>query len=273
MRFERVDLTADGEAYIETYVADKVGDHTKKALLVIPGGGYGGVCSDREGEPIALAFMKYGFNAFVLHYTVGRKKPFPAQLIEASLAVRHIKENAEKYNIDPDEVFAVGFSAGGHLAGSLGILWKHEAVTAALGALGAPFGCNKPKGVMLIYPVVTSAEPGSYGSLCNLLCTDSPSSAALEAVDLEKQVDSDSVPAFIVHTTTDEVVNVRNSLALADAYSHCGRKFELHIYPDAPHGVALADRITECGNARWVDKSIAKWVEEAAEWAENPKAF
>ena len=74
MRFEKIPLSnEDSEVYLETYVADPIGKFKRKAILVIPGGGYGGVCSDREGEPIAMAFMPYGYNAFVLHYTVGRK--------------------------------------------------------------------------------------------------------------------------------------------------------------------------------------------------------
>ena len=77
--------------YIDTYVADKVGKYTKSAILVIPGGGYSCICSEREGEPIALAFMPYGYNAFVLHYSVNREKKYPAQLIQVSKAIKHIK--------------------------------------------------------------------------------------------------------------------------------------------------------------------------------------
>ena len=92
MKHERIYLTeANEDAYIDTYIADPTANYTRKGLLVIPGGGYECVCSDREGEPIALAFLPYGFNCFVLHYTVARKRTFPAQLIEASAAMKHIK--------------------------------------------------------------------------------------------------------------------------------------------------------------------------------------
>ena len=90
------------DAFIEAFVAEKVGDFVRKAILVIPGGGYGNVCANREGEPIAHAFMAQGFNAFVLHYSVGEGKHFPIQLIEASAAVKHIKDHAQDYNIDPE---------------------------------------------------------------------------------------------------------------------------------------------------------------------------
>ena len=266
----KIKLTEDENVYLDTYVADKVGDFKRKAILVIPGGGYGCVCSEREGEPIALAFLKYGYNAFVLHYSVGRTNNFPKQLLEASLAVKHIKDNAEEYGINSEEVFAVGFSAGGHLAGSLGILWKNEEVQ---NSINMPYGYNKPKGVMMIYPVVSSADFGHLGSFKNLTGSDNPDEQQLAAVSLEKQVDEDSAPAFIMHTVTDEIVNVQNSLALGEAYAKAGKKFELHIYPNAPHGVALGNEITRCGCDAYVDKSIAKWVEQAAEWADNDKAF
>ena len=236
MIHEKITLTDDKEDYLETYAPDKVDGYKGKAILVIPGGGYGCVCSEREGEPIALAFLKYGYSAFVLHYSVGKENNFPKQLTEASLAIKHIKDNAERYNIDPSEVFAVGFSAGGHLCGSLGILWKNDEVQKSI---DMPYGYNKPKGVMMIYPVVSGEEFGHIDSFKNLLGSDAPTKQQLDTVSLEKHVDAESSPAFIVHTATDDLVNVRNSLTLGEAYAKAGKKFELHIYPDAPHGVAL----------------------------------
>ena len=123
MIFKKIQLDKDDEnIYLEAYIADKTEGFTRNAILVIPGGGYGSVCSDREGEPIAMAFMPYGYNAFVLHYSVAsvNKRTFPSQLIEASKAMKHIKDNAKEYNIDPERVFVTGFSAGGHLAATLG---------------------------------------------------------------------------------------------------------------------------------------------------------
>ncbi len=143
------------EAWIDACIADPVRGFTRRAMLVIPGGGYGAVCSDREGEPIALAFMAEGFNAFVLHYTVGRKKPYPAQLREASLAMAHIRTHAEEYGVDPHRVFTVGFSAGGHLAGSLAVLWHREE---AWKDSGIEYGQNRPDGAVLVYPVVSGTE-------------------------------------------------------------------------------------------------------------------
>lgn len=257
----------DQEIYIDTYISDKISGFTRKAILVIPGGGYGGVCSDREGEPIAQAFIPYGYNAFVLHYSVGRKRPYPAQLIEASKAIKHIKDNAEEYGINPEKVFVVGFSAGGHLAGSIGTMWHRKEV---YDAVSMPFGYNKPTGMMLIYPVINGTEEfANEGSFKNLLCTDTPSAEDLKDTSIDRNVDENTVPAFIMHSSNDEIVNIKNSLLMAEALSDAGMKFEMHIYPDAPHGVALGNEITRCGNEKWVNSGIAKWIEQAVFWADN----
>jgi len=253
-------------AYIETYVADKIEGFTRDAILVIPGGGYHDVCSEREGEPIALAFMAQGYNAFVLHYSVTSvsDKTFPAQLTEASLAIKHIKDNAEAYGIHKDRVFAVGFSAGGHLAASLGVLWNNKEVNEKI---DMPYGYNKPTGVMLIYPVIT--DIGHVGSFKNLFHTEQPTEENLNASCIDRNVTKDASPAFMVHTVDDAVVNVENTLSLAQVYTKAGVPYEMHIYPSAPHGVALGNDITKSGCDAWVNESIAKWVENAVFWAKN----
>ncbi len=265
MKIERIPLSSENEnVYLDVYIADHVREFTRKAILVIPGGGYSQVCSDREGEPIAMAFMPYGYNAFVLHYTVDRSKSFPTQVIEVAKAIKHIKDHAEEYDIDPNELYTVGFSAGGHLSASAGVFWKMDEVQKAV---DMPYGYNRPKGVMLIYPVISAEH--HVGSFQNLWCTDTPTTEQLDASSVEKHVDADSSPAFILHTANDQVVAVQNALVLANAYSAAKVPFELHIYPDAPHGAALANRITECGKPKWNNSAIAEWVRLAANWAET----
>lgn len=251
----------DPQVYLEVYAADPVGCFVRGAILVIPGGGYGNCCAEREGEPVAQAFMPYGFNAFVLHYSNASNsdKVFPAQLIEASMAMQHIRENAEYYNIDPHRVFVCGFSAGGHLAACLGTMWHLPQVsTKFLNDI------NKPDGMVLVYPVI-STEFHSF-SFHNLLGSKAPTARQLEMCSVERHVDHRSIPAFVVHTFNDDVVDVRNALVLANAYKMADRVMELHIYPDAPHGSALGNAITACGKAKWDNPAIAGWVELAACW-------
>ncbi len=267
MIYKRIMLDeTDENAYLTAYVADKISGFTRKAILVIPGGGYGKVCSDREGEPIAQAFIPYGYNSFVLSYSTAQtsKNVFPSQLIQASKAIAHIKDNAEEYGIDPDKVFVVGFSAGGHLAASLGSLWDLPEI---YNVFDMPQGYNKPAGTMLIYPVINSHN----GSFKNLLGTEEPTGELLDIVHINKQISEKSSPIFMVHSSNDQSVNVKNSLSVAEACAEKGILFELHVYPDAPHGVALGNEITMCGNTKYNYPAMSKWVAQAAEWAETVK--
>ena len=118
-----------------------------------------------------MAFMPYGYNCFVLHYTVERRGRFPCQLIEVARAIKHIKDNAEKYGIDPERLFVVGFSAGGHLAASSGVLWKLPEVYESV---SMPYGYNKPRGVILAYPVISPRLEHHFESFRNLWCNNEP---------------------------------------------------------------------------------------------------
>ena len=265
MNLKRIRLDEQNESvYLDAYLSDPLAGLNRKAILVIPGGGYSGVCADREGEPIAQAFLPYGYQAFVLHYTVDQKHPFPIQLIETARAIKHIKDYAEEYGIDRDQVFVVGFSAGGHLAACAGILWKLPEIHAAV---SMPEGYNKPTGVMLIYPVISPEHHGF--SFNHLLCKENPTEEELSAVAVERHVDKDSAPAFLLHTANDQVVSVKNSLCLANAYAEQAVSFEMHVYPNGPHGMALANHITDGGTGQWRDPAVAEWVRMAAAWADR----
>ncbi len=264
MRYERVYLKEGRtDVFLDVYVADKVFDFVRDAILVIPGGGYHTVCSEHEGEPIAQAFMPYGFNAFVLHYSVDGAGYFPDQLIEASLAMKYIRDHAKEFCTDPDRVFVTGFSAGGHLCTMLGTLWHLDAVRQAI---DMPFGYNKPTGIIPVYPVITAdmrlAHRGSFYNLCGADVTEEQ----MEAVSLEKCVDERSAPACIIHTSDDQVVDSRNSLWLAEAYAAKGLPYELHVFRHAPHGMALSNPITNTANPH-----NAHWVELAVEWTREIK--
>lgn len=252
------------DVFLEIFIAEPLGNKKRNAILVIPGGGYVSICADREGEPIAMEFMTYGYNGFVLHYTVGRKEPYPAQLREVTMAMKHIKDNAESYGIDPDKIFVTGFSAGGHLAACAGVFWNR---TEATEGLDIPYGYNKPRGIMPIYPVIN--PKGNLFTIKNLLCKDDPTKEESDYVSIDLHVTQDSSPAFIVHSADDEMVDARNSLDLAMAYANAGVEYELHIFPHAQHGVALGNSLTDMGNPKWNDQMISRWVEMAAYWADK----
>lgn len=263
MLHERIYLNENDERiYFDTYIADERYIR-RPAMLVIPGGGYRAVCTDREGEPIALAYFAKGFNCFVLNYGVGTEADvYPKQLTDASRAIIEIRRNAEKYCIDPDRVYAVGFSAGGHLAGSLGVLSDREEV---LMTLGVKAGDNRPNAVVLAYPVVTAYEPTHRGSFEYLVGKpfDSLTESDRVLTSLELNVKKDSSPAFIWHTATDRSVPLKGSLDLTRAYAECGVPVSLRVYPYGPHGLALSNWVTDKNGGavqliaeEWVDKSI-----------------
>lgn len=260
-------IMLDESACLDAYVADKAPEYTRKAILVIPGGAYWNVCADREGEPIALAFLPYGFNAFVLHYSVKGEGTFPTQLIQASLAIKHIKDNAKEYGIDKDEVYAVGFSAGGHLCASLGTLWDKKELYEEI---DMPLGHNKPKGMILVYPVISGVSEYSHkDSFKNLFDTETPSKEQLKKGSIELCVSEKSVPAYIVHAANDSAVPVENSLMLAMQYSKFKIPFEMHIYPRGEHGFALGNEITWDGKDEFIQKANEKWIDSAVEWIHN----
>lgn len=263
MLHERIYLDcSDGRAYIDTYVSDLPHGGPRDAMIVFPGGGYVNVCADREGEAIAEAYLARGFNAFVVRYRVGSGERYPTQLLDAARAVLHVRANAEKYNINPDRVFAVGFSAGGHLTGSLGLLCSDPLV---LSELGVTIEAIRPNGIVLCYPVVTAQEITHQGSFINLLGKpyDELTDSERYKFSLENNVDENSPPAFIWHTAQDQGVPPVGSLRLCEAYIRNKVPVSLHIYPFGPHGIAMANRYTTGSEAgiqplaqRWLDDSV-----------------
>ena len=247
---------------LTTYIADER-RALRDAILVIPGGGYTQVCADREGEPIALAFMARGLNAFVLHYGVKEKARYPRALADASLAMQYIREHAEEYGIDPERVFVCGFSAGAHLSASLGTRWHTKEVNEAL---DIPFGINRPTGMLLCYPVLCYFPETHQGTFTNAFGTDTPTEEQIDFCSLDRGLSKETVPpAFFWQTSDDPAVNVKNTLRMTTALSEAGVPFEVHIYPHGPHGMALATEAT-APKPMWKNERIAGWVDLAYSW-------
>lgn len=266
MKHEIIRLFDDRPWVTLEYFGNELSGGPRDAMLVIPGGGYQVVCSDREGYPIALAFLLNNRNTFILNYSVGQQITTPLQVLEeASMAIIYIRKNAEKFDINPERIFAVGFSAGAHLAGWLGTCWKNE-ILVNLSKMNSAI--NKPKGIILCYPVVsTYSEKENWFE--NVFKTAPITAEQKEIISLYQHVDADSSPAFILHTFDDEMVPVRNSLDLAQAYNNASVPFELHIYPHAPHGVALANKTTSICKSDYENSQIARWVNDSCVWMDN----
>ena len=224
----------------------------RPAMLVLPGGGFYALAS-HEGDPFAIRFMSEGFNAFVLNYSIGKPKSFfPRPLTDVSAAIVHIRENAEKYCIDPDKLFVIGSSAGGYLAGAIGAMWHCDF---AKSSPDMEYGANRPNGVILTSGVVSTREDIRCFCFDNLVTEE----YGEEEVSLERYVDEKSAPAFIWHSFPDECVDPRNALVLAEAYVRAKVPCELHLYPDGQHGIGLGAPEKYPRSSRWTYEAAA-WV-------------
>lgn len=228
------------------------GSRRRPAVLILPGGGYGHV-SDRELEPVALRFVAKGYAAFGLQYSCAPHR-FPVALREAAMAMKFIRQQAVEYLINTHLVAAVGFSAGGHLCGTLGTLFD----TPELSDLGSADQL-RPDVLGLCYPVAVSWGKTHAGSFQNLTGGDAQLSANLS---LDRLVRPDMPPAFIWHTRLDASVPCRNSLLLATAMEEAGVDFALHIYYRGCHGLSLADEtVYPVGAVPPISSDVLDWVD------------
>lgn len=233
---------------------------TRPMMLVIPGGGYG-VCSQREAEPIARAYMAHGYNAAVLYYSLKENAVNKNPLEDAVRAMTILRRHAQEWNTDPEKIAAIGFSAGGHLCAWLGTMWDDQEVCARVG-LNYPDE-SRPNALILCYPVITGCKETHKGSFHRILGTTTPTQEQIEMYSLEQHVKDTTPPTFLWHTATDGTVPVGNSLYMAEALVAHKVPFELHIFPEGPHGMSLAnDEVVGTANPyvmRWMDMSV-KWL-------------
>lgn len=234
------------------FITSNIHEDSQKypAVIVVPGGGYAHV-SPIEAEVIMTRFYEAGFNTFLLSYTVnpyGLTKPVKYQsLRDISKAVIELRKNAEIFHIIHDKIAICGFSAGGHLCGSLAVHWNKDFLK---DIKGIETFSNRPDAVVLSYPVITSGEFAHRGSFHNLLGLDA-SPEALDYMSLEKQAGSHTPPIFLWHTAEDEVVPVENSLFFAQALKNQKVPFEMHIFQDGHHGLSTSNTKDDYLVARW----------------------
>ncbi len=241
----------------------------RAAMVVLAGGGYQFLANNREGEPVAIKYFAAGFNTFLVDYSIGENAAYPAPVVDVSRAIVHIRRNAEKYNVDPERVYVIGFSAGGHLAASMGTFW-HEDWAKACDDMAE---CeNKPTATLSCYPVITGDRGYSHmGSFLMMLGytvndTDKITDEELDRYSIEKHISEKTVPAFIWHTFEDTCVPVENAIMYAAALREKGINFELHIYPKKDHGLALATKETWWGAEHLDDPHIAAWFDNSIEF-------
>lgn len=233
MKAETIILNQDRNATLTAYLQDVEGEFgfsRRPAMLVIPGGGYA-MCSDREADPVAMAYLKAGYQTFILRYTVKGKGGWPCPMEDYEQAVALIEENAEAWHVDASKIAVAGFSAGGHLAACAATMAEH-----------------KPAAAVLVYPavlkdIVDMCQPGMpYPN---------------------EYVTAETCPCFLVAARDDRTVAIENTLRMELALAEKGVPFESHIYSFGGHGFSTAE---DWINTNSVCPRLPRWVPDSVEW-------
>ena len=223
--------------------------NAKPTVIICPGGAYSHL-SQRESEPVARAFQDLGCRTDILRYTV---RESPDRLPLGLVPVRQLSQRVARAREAGGPVIVCGFSAGGHLAATLGVHWK-------------TLGLCKPDAMILCYPVITADARYCNAESIQNIAND----ADRDFFSLETHVSADTPPAFLWHTAADESVPVENTLLFASAMSRFDIPFELHIYPFGAHGLSLAtEEVAQPEKSRLPDAHVAGWVRECGAWLDQ----
>lgn len=237
MKIEEIILNEQRNVKLKAIIQDIEGDYsweitTRPSILILPGGGYR-ICSDKEAEPIAAAFLRAGFNAFILRYTLRDKGAWDFPLQDYEQAMELISSRSSEWHVDITKIAVAGFSAGGHLAAYAATTAKHKPSAAILG----------------------------YSALSGVICDDIlPNQKVPYPADL---VDDNTCPCFLFSARDDSVVDVTNTLKFETALCQHGITFESHIYSYGNHGFSTADEMI---NNVPITPRAQKWVDDAIGW-------
>lgn len=230
------------------------------AVLICPGGGYSGVAYDWEGTDYAKWFNSQGIAAFVLKYRMPQAESVLsshlAPIQDAQKAMRYIRFNATKFNINKNNVGVIGSSAGGHLASTLG---THLNTSYYQPKDRIDNELTRPDFMMLIYPVISMKKEVTHkGSRRNLL-GELPIEKLVLQFSNELQVTENTPPTFILHSGDDKGVPVENSIRMYKALVKNNVKATMHIFPNGGHGYSLGKN----------KKNTPDWTELAENWLQS----
>ncbi|MDO4814935.1 MAG: alpha/beta hydrolase [Gemella sp.] len=298
MKFETISLndTATLDSYIlNSEISYKV-NKKRPAIIICPGGGYL-FHAIKEGEAIATTFLNQGYHAFVLKYStyyknritsleerpeINENAYYPQQVLELMITMKLLHDKSEEWMIDVDNIFVIGFSAGGHVAATLGTRWNDEKLLELL-----PFKVDsnllKPKGLILAYPqldtdkgVYLSKNAGDSELIKHqiedinkcLFGTSDPSEELLKDRDIIGRINKDTPPTFIWMTLTDKIVNPLATLDYIKELHKSGVNGELHLFDSGHHGLARADKFAAKSDTD-VNDSVAQWLPLSIKWMEK----
>ncbi len=222
-------------AYLQEVEGEFAGIGRRPAIMILPGGGYS-MCSDREADPVTFPYLKAGYQAFILRYSVGKHAVWPAPLNDYEEAMAMIRRNADEWHVLEDKIAVIGFSAGGHLA-----------------ACAATMSVNRPNAAILGYPVIEGETARVWQET---------------APDVIGAVDYTTCPCFVFATRTDNVVPVQNSVHFIDALVKNEIAFESHIYSNGPHGFSTCDSSVQVESGQLCNR-VPHWVGDSIEWLKD----
>lgn len=206
------------------------------AMVICPGGGYGGLAADHEGKQIGEWLSSLGVTAFELHY---RLAPYrhPVPMIDVQRAIRTVRARAGDYGVDPKRVGIIGFSAGGHLASTAATHFGESPMEPAdeIDRQNA-----RPDFAVLAYPVITMDDAVTHGGSKKNLLGEKPDPALVRSLSNDQAVTGETPPVFLFHTAEDTAVVPENSLLFYAACRRAGVPAELHVFERGRHGVGLA---------------------------------
>jgi acetyl esterase/lipase len=229
---------------------------TGAAVVICPGGGYGHLAMDHEGHQIAQWLNKFGVAGFILKYrhrNSGAGYGHPAPLQDAQRAVRMVRARAKEWNVNPERIGILGFSAGGHLSSSAGTHFqnRYNDVKDSIDKVSC-----RPDFMILIYPVVSFTESFTHkGSRKNLLGSD-PQRQLVENLSNERQITAQTPPTFLVHGNDDKGVPPENSIFFYLALRKAKVPAEMHIYENGRHGFGLGKQFG----------AVSSWPLRCQEW-------
>ena len=237
MTTETIVLNEHRKVTLTAYIQQVGGEFAqvlkRPAVLILPGGAYG-MCSDREADPVAFAYLKAGYQAFILRYSVADNKTWPNPLDDYEKAISFIREKSDEWGVYSDKIAVIGFSAGGHLA-----------------AVAATSSKNRPNAAILGYPALIKET----GDMCQ---KGMP-------VPVE-QVDDKTCPCFVFATRNDWVVPVKNTVEFLQALIAKNITFESHIYSYGNHGYSTGEQFLFAGE---MCNRAKNWVADSIEWLKD----
>jgi acetyl esterase/lipase len=226
---------------------------TEAAVVVCPGGSYTHLAMDHEGHQVARLLTSRGVAAFILKYRLGPRYHHPAMLQDVLQAIRFVRLHASKYEVRPDRIGVLGFSAGGHLASTAATLFDRGQAQAP-----SPIDriSSRPDFAVLVYPVIVLGDAITHSRSQRSLLGENPSAKLLKELSTDTRVTADTPPTFLFHTDADDGVVAENSVRFYLALRRAGVPAEIHIYERGAHGVGLAPK----------DPVLRTWTDRLFDW-------